>query len=401
MNKISIVSTGLGNKNLLTAEGLKAIENSDTIIGAEKLIKEFGDGKETIVLKGNLDYIGDFIKENYEKRSIAVLVTGDAGLYSLAQSIKKRLDEDIPCEIIPGVGSLQYLCGKAGIGYENLKIVSLHGKKGSILPYVSYNKTLFVITGGEIKAHDVIKELCDNGLGDVRICAGENMSHEDERILKGNAKELLGCEFKDLTSLIIENDNYVDSYTPLLDSDFVRSKVPMTKEETRWITVSKMNIHPQDVIYDIGAGTGSVTIEMARKANEGMVYGIERNPEGVSLINDNKAKLGAFNVKVIEGLAPECLSHLPKPDKVFIGGSCGNMREIIEAVLEKNPQVKVVINTVTLESLNDSLSALKDLNFNMDIINMNVSRAYSLGGYNLMKANNPIYIISGEKNYED
>lgn len=400
MNKISIISTGLGNRDLLTAEGKKVIEKSEILIGAEKLLREFENNKETIVLKGNLDYISDFIKDNYRKKSIAILVTGDAGLYSLAQSIKKRLDEDIPYEIIPGVGSLQYLCGKAGIGYENIKIVSLHGKKGLILPQVSYNKTVFAITGGKIKAHDVIKELCDGGLGHVRICAGENMSHEDERILKGTAKELEGYRFKDLTSLIIENENYINSYRPLFDNDFVRSKVPMTKEETRWVTVSKMNISPQDIVYDIGAGTGSVTMEMARKANEGMVYAIERNPEGVNLINENKIKLGAFNVKIIEGLAPQCLSDLPMPDKVFIGGSCGNMREIIESVLEKNPIVKVVINTVTLESLNDSISTLKDLNFNMDIINMNVSRAHSIGGYSLMKANNPIYIISGEKNYE-
>lgn len=116
MSKVSIVSTGLGNKDLLTTEGKKAIENSQVIIGAEKLLKEFGNRKETIVLKGNLDYISNFIKENYEKKSIAVLVTGDAGLYSLAQSVKKRIPKDIPCEIIPGIGSLQYLCGKAGIG---------------------------------------------------------------------------------------------------------------------------------------------------------------------------------------------------------------------------------------------------------------------------------------------
>lgn len=401
MSKVSIVSTGLGNKDLLTTEGKKAIENSQVVIGAEKLLKEFGDRKETIVLKGNLDYISDFIKENYEKKSIAVLVTGDAGLYSLAQSVKKRIPKDIPCEIIPGIGSLQYLCGKAGIGYENIKIVSFHGKKGSILPYAAYNRTLFAITGGEVKAHDVIKELCDGGLGHVKICAGENMSHEDERILKGTAEELVCCEFKDLTSLVIENETYVNSYIPLFDNDFVRSKVPMTKEEIRWVTVSKMNIKPQDVIYDIGAGTGSVTIEMARKANEGLVYAVERKPEGVSLINKNKAKLGAFNVKVIEGLAPGCISDLPKPDKVFIGGSCGNMREIIETVLKKNPKVKVMINTITLESLSESISTLKELNFDMEIVNMNVSRAHSVGGYNLMKANNPIYIISGEKNYED
>ena len=176
----------------------------------------------------------------------------------------------------------------------------------------------------------------------------------------------------------------------------------MTKSEVRAVTLAKLRLTRNAVCWDVGAGTGSVSIEMAEAAENGEVFAVEKKADACALIEQNKRHLGVSNVTVIEGTAPETLSELPAPTHVFIGGSGGNLKEIIEAALSKNPRVRIVLNTVTAETFAEATAAIKALPLrNEEIVELNVSRGRKVGGYHLMTAQNPVYIISCEGAGED
>ncbi len=192
-------------------------------------------------------------------------------------------------------------------------------------------------------------------------------------------------------------------YPPLglEDEEFLRNTecktVPMTKQEVRAVAMSKLRVEADSCVYDVGAGTGSVTIESALLAREGQVFAIEKNPQAVSQLHQNIQHFGLGNVQVIEGVAPQAMQELPAPDRVFIGGSSGNIEHILRLCLEKNPQVRMVVTAITLETIADILSAVKSIreegiNLELDISQISASRAKTAGQLHLMMGQNPVYI---------
>lgn len=195
----------------------------------------------------------------------------------------------------------------------------------------------------------------------------------------------------------MENENYRQQSAThgIRDEEFLRDKVPMTKEEVRTVSLSKLRLFENSVCYDIGAGTGSVAIEMALRAYKGKVYAIEKKELAVELLKKNKEQFQADNLEIIEGLAPEAMKALEAPTHAFIGGSSGNMKEIMELLLEKNSKVRIVINCIALESVSEALECLKTLPVtDTEIVQMTVSKSKTVGRYHMMMGENPIYIIS-------
>jgi precorrin-6Y C5,15-methyltransferase (decarboxylating) len=264
------------------------------------------------------------------------------------------------------------------------------------VPKVAYNKKVFALTGGANSVQDVCRTLCRYGLGDVNVSVGERLSYSDERITSGKAVELQDMCFNELSVMYIENSSVVNPHTPLYDSDFIRGDIPMTKEEIRWLSISKLGISPQDIVYDIGAGTGSVSVEMARKAFDGFVYAIETKEEACDLIRKNITRHSAFNIEVIHGQAPDALEGLPAPGKAFIGGSSGNMDGILEKLIFLNPDIKIVVNAITLQTLNQAIAGFEKYGLTCtDIICVNIARSKKTGVYDMMMAQNPVFIITG------
>ena len=200
----------------------------------------------------------------------------------------------------------------------------------------------------------------------------------------------------DLTAVLIENERPEMVITHGLEDEcFLRDKVPMTKSEVRSISLSKLELCRDSVVYDVGAGTGSVSIEMALQASEGYVYAIEKKSEAVELIRKNQKKFGVSNLEVISGLAPEALEDLPVPTHAFIGGSSGNLEQIMELLLHKNPRIRIVINAIALETVAEALSCVKKLPVERtDIVTVSVGKSKELGHYHMMMGQNPVYVIS-------
>ncbi len=180
------------------------------------------------------------------------------------------------------------------------------------------------------------------------------------------------------------------------DEWFIRGEIPMTKSEVQAVSVSKLELCRDNIVYDIGAGTGSVSVEAALKVPEGHVYAFEQKEEGCALIRANAEKAGVKNLTVVPGKAPESLYGYPAPDRVFLGGSSGNMEEILDLVTELNPAVQLVINVIALESLSQAMEWFRKKGWEPEVVCMQVSRAAKRGPYHMMQAQNPIYVLTAQ-----
>ena len=196
--------------------------------------------------------------------------------------------------------------------------------------------------------------------------------------------------------MYIENPDAVRRHRHgIPDEEFIRGDVPMTKSEVRTISMAKLDLPADAIVYDIGAGTGSVSVECALAAYDGQVYAIEKEADAAELIRQNKVKFGCENLQVIEGLAPDALEDLPIPTHAFIGGSSGNLQEILAVLLRKNPDVRIVVNAVTVETMTEAAECAKYFGFTeYETVSVNIARSRKLGRYHMMTAQNPVSVIT-------
>ncbi len=402
MKNVSIIGIGIGNLDFTHKKSMDLISNSDCLIGAKRMLSDFIHLNKDTFESSKAEDIYKYISKDNAHKSFGVLVSGDTGFYSLSKKLTEILkqDEDITVENIPAIGSLQYFCSKLNLSWDSIKFVSAHGRNLNIISSIMFNKKTFMLTGGELKPKNICKLLVDKGLGNLKVSVGENLSYYNERIIEDNASVIANMDFDSLAVMIVHNDDAIgadEGLRSIGDDEFVTGHAPMTKSEVRTISIGKLNLKYDSVVYDIGAGTGSVSIETALKLRDGTLYAIEKNKDAADLIKENIKKFKTYNIETVEGTAPEMLNNLPKPDSAFIGGSSGNMDEIIDCLLKKNPFVNIVINTITLQSLNEALEAMEKYKFeDVEIVNVSVSKSKKIGRYDMMMGQNPIYIISGK-----
>jgi precorrin-6Y C5,15-methyltransferase (decarboxylating) len=251
------------------------------------------------------------------------------------------------------------------------------------------------LLGGTDGAKNALQRLCTAGFDHLTVHIGEKLGYADEKISSGSAQELIEYEYDPLSVMLIENPDSAGFVVThgLEDDAFERDEVPMTKAEIRSISLSKLRLPQGAVAYDVGSGSGSVSVEMAMQAFRGTVYAIEMKDNAVALTQKNKEKFSLMNLEVIHGKAPEALNDLPAPTHAFIGGSSGSMKGIIDCLLKKNPHVRIVINAVTLETVSELTELSKAFDY-CDIAEVSVAKPRVLGRYRLMTAHNPVYIFT-------
>lgn len=400
MKKVSIIGLGIGDLSYMHNKATKTIELCECLIGAKRMLKDFLDLNKQTYESSNAESICNYIAQG-NCETYGILVSGDCGFYSLSKSIAKLLGtyKDIQLENIPAISSLQYFASRLNLSWDSIKYVSAHGRSLNIVSNVVFNEKLFILTSIDFGPDNICKILGNKGLGHLRVSVGENLSYVDERIIEEEANVIAEMKFEGIAVMIVHNDDYIsmdEAYRSIRDDEFVTGKAPMTKSEVRTVSIGKLNLKSDHTVYDIGAGTGSVSVEAALKLNNGILYAIEKDEEAVDLIKKNIEKFKAYNIEVIRGTAPESLINLPRPDACFLGGSNGNIDEIIGSILKKNPNVNVVINTITLQSLNEAINCIEKYKFkDVEIVSVAVARSKKMGRYDLMIGQNPIYIISG------
>jgi len=405
-NKLYIVGIGPGHKDLVCPAVGKIIEQGDIIIGGRRNLQLFSHlKKEKLVIGNNLEDIYGYIEKNIESKVITVLVSGDPGIYSIMEYLKSRLN-GYDLVVLPGISSMQYLCAKMNISWNDAEIVSLHGREQEdLISIIRNNKKVILFTGGISSPQGIAKEFIKNDLSEVKITVGENLSYQKERIISGKPEDIIKLEFENLSIMLVQNEkiniepNNVWKYsTPgIPDEMFIRGEIPMTKEEVRAVTISKLRLKEEHIVFDIGAGTGSVSIECGLQCRKGQIYAIEKEEEAIELIKQNVKKFCLDNIQVIEGEAPTILKKMPLPDRIFIGGTCGKFEGMLEWILGMGKMVRVVVNAIAIESVYETIKGFEGKGFtDIDVTSVSVSRGKVAGGKHLMQAFNTIYIISAE-----
>jgi len=394
--QVTVIGIGPGSTEAMTLEVRTAIAQADCIIGAKRMVEAVARPGQALYSAIAPEKIAAQIEAHPEHRYFVVAMSGDSGFYSGTKKLLPLLGKH-EVKVLPGLSSLSYLCARLGTSYEDVIPVSVHGREHDILPDVRAHARVFALVGGENGMGLLCQQLTAGGLGHVRVSVGERLSYPDERVSVGTASELAERQFESLSVALIENpapDAVVTHGLP--DEVFVRAeKIPMTKSEVRAVCLSKLRLTERAVCWDVGAGTGSVAIEMALQARKGRVYAIERTPAAVELMRENCANLSVENLEIISGTAPEACKVLPGPSHAFIGGSAGNMQEIIALLLEKNPAVRIVATAITLESIAELTACMKRFAFReTEVVSMSVARDKKAGPYHLMTGQNPIYIFT-------
>ncbi len=396
--EVFIAGIGPGSEALQTQEVRAAIERADCLIGARRMLDAVARPQQLTIDAIAPEAIASHIAQHPECGVFCVVMSGDTGFYS---GTKKLLPLLKACrvQVLPGLSSMSYLCARLGVSYEDAVPVSLHGRDFDIAREVRRRRKVFTLVGGDGGMQALCERLTQAGLGHVRIAVGERLSYPDEAITRGTAQELRSHTFDKLSAALIENDTPGEIVTPgLPDEAFLRELepgklVPMTKSEVRSICLSKLRLTPNAVCWDVGAGTGSVSIEMARLCADGTVYAIEKSERALALLEQNKEAFSASNMQIIPGPAPEACRDLPAPTHAFLGGTSGSVRDILALLLEKNPHVCIVATAVTLESVSALSACMEDFEA-AECVSVQVSKAAALGRYHLMQAQNPVYIFT-------
>lgn len=408
--RITLAGIGMGNPDCLTKEVERAIAEADILLGADRMITGYQPKIEKMPYYTSeqiIPYLEKMSKGTIGRDDIktVILFSGDTGFYSGCQKLYDallravndgRLQADVT--VMPGISSVAYLAACMGENYQDAVICSMHGKElPDLAKKIRKGKRLFLLMSGLKDVHKLGKLLLNAGLTECTVTAGYQLSYPEQRIMELRPEECMQLQEDGLYICCIKNP---DPERKTLthgrkDGEFIRDKVPMTKEEVREVSICKLKLYEGAVVYDIGSGTGSVAAEIAGLSDEIKVFAVEYKEEAVSLIAQNKEKFGLDNIEIVSGKAPDGLEELPVPTHAFIGGSSGRMKEILSALYQKNSQMRVVINAISMETICEMKEVLSAFPIqNEDVVQIQASRAKRVGTYHLMQAENPVWICS-------
>ncbi len=395
---VTLIGMGSGQPENLTLQGLAALRQADLILGARRLLAVLPAGcTENRAAAYRPDEVAELLQTSGAENA-ALVYSGDTGFYSGASSMMEKLEAlGVRARVLPGLSSIQLLAAALGRPWQGWNLVSAHGRTCDPVAECMQGRPTFFLTGGSEDPATLCAQLEAEGFGDVQGVVGQCLGTPEEKLFRGSVKELAAGRFNSLSVLLVEAVEGLPRRAPgLPDEAFERGDVPMTKQEVRAAVLAKLAVRPEDILWDVGAGTGSVSVELALAAPRGRVYAVECRPEGCALIKANREKFRTRNLVLVEGLAPDALSDLPAPDAVFIGGSKGSLAAIVDAALDKNPDARICVSAIALETLSAAVAALTAKGRTVQVSQIAVSRAKAVGGLHLMMAQNPIYLITGE-----
>lgn len=393
MQTVTLIGMG-ASADTLTAEARQALGRAELVAGAQRLLDALPAG----VTAERVPAVrpADILAAVAGAQNAAVLYSGDTGFYSGAAGLLARLKEaGIPARVLPGLSSVQMLAAALGRAWQDWKLVSAHGRPCDPVAAVCGGRPAFFLTGtGESGPAALCAQLAAAGLGALPVTVGENLGLASRRIFAGTAAGAAGERFGPLAVLLAEPAFRLPARTPgWPDETFVRAEgVPMTKRAVRAQVLAQLALCPGETVWDVGAGTGSVSLEMAYANGGAPVWAVERLPEACAVLEANRRRLGGWNVRPVSGEAPAALAGLPAPDVVFIGGTRGRLGPILDAALAANPAARICLTAIALETLAAALDACAARGLEAEITQ--IAAAHAAGRPHLLRAANPVFLIT-------
>lgn len=393
--KITLLGTGSGDTPTLTLAAEQALLDAGCIIGARRLLTQLPERcTSNRVAATKPQDILQALEQNRDT-SCVVAYSGDSGFYSGCRSLLPLLAGK-PVTVLPGISSVQMLAASLGRPWQNWNLVSAHGVSCDAVAAVMQGRPAFFLTGGTLGPAALCTQLVQAGLESLPVTVGEDLGTPEEKVTACTAAECAKNSFSPLSVMLAEAAPVGPRRTPgWPDSWFIRDQVPMTKQMVRAAVLAALAPAQDATVWDVGAGTGSVSVELAAAADRGRVFAVECVPQAWDLIKANRQKFAAWNLRLVQGTAPDALAGLPAPDAVFIGGTKGGMQAIVDAVLEKNPAARLCMTAIALESVSAAMQALQAHGITPQVSQLAMSTTKAAGKVHMLMAQNPIFIITG------
>lgn len=408
---VTVVGIGDDGCASLSSRAISAVSRADVLVGGERHLEFFPQFRgERIPIKGGLSQVLERVERLSEEHNVCILASGDPLFFGIGALVVKRLGAE-HVEILPGLSSVQWAFARTGIAWDDAAFLSVHGRspEGLVTRLRRLAKAA-VLTDGENSPRALAARLIEHGDTAWRAWVCEHLAGPGERVRAfdgpGALASLAACDnIAPLNVLLLVRADPAwrpPPSIPYLHEDAFAKRMPknglITKREVRLLSLASMGLRPDAVVWDIGAGSGSVSIEAALLCPSGRVYAIEVDPESVEICRENVRAHGVDNVRVVAGRAPEALADLEAPDAVFVGGSKGSMEEIIAAALDRlRPGGRLVVNAITMENVAEAYRALRARGVEPEVTLLSVSRGVPLARYTRYEALSPIHVFAATK----
>jgi precorrin-6Y C5,15-methyltransferase (decarboxylating) len=404
---VFVIGIGDDGCKSLTSRAIDAVARARVLVGGERHLAFFPEfSGERIAIKGGLSQLMDRVAALSDEHTVCVLASGDPMFFGIGARVVARCGAE-HVEVIPQPSSIAWAFARAGIPSDDATVISLHARpREGLLTRLKRLSKVALFTDEENSPARLAAYLLEHREDRWTAWVGENLAGPGERTRTFALTELAECrDVSPLNVMILVRTDPAFRPPPVLSflpEDAFAKRMPkkglITKREVRVLSLSMLGIRSDSVVWDIGAGSGSVAIEAALLASSGRVYAIEVDPEGVAICRDNVKVHAVDNVRVVAGRAPDALADLEPPDAVFIGGSTGSLDEIIDAAWAKlKPGGRIVANAITLENAGEAYQAFRRRGLVPEVTLLQVSRAEPLAHYMRYEALNPIQIFAVEK----
>jgi precorrin-6Y C5,15-methyltransferase (decarboxylating) len=406
-DKVSIIGIAPEGVSSLRPEARRLVDQADLVFGGSRLLDMFPSlAGEKITISKHLTRVTDTIKSNLGRKRIVVLASGDPSFYGIASYLAAKLGRDAVA-VLPNVSAMQIAFARIKESWEDAALVSVHGRPiEDIVDTVRSNRKIGIFTDDEHTPGEIARVLLENGVDGYRAYVCQNLGEKDEKVIKTDLPGLRERNFAPLNTVILLKDQPKGPMGPsrlrylgIPDEEFQQRRPKgglITKQEIRAVSLVRMRLGDESILWDIGAGSGAVSIEASFLIRKGRIYAIEKNDADVAIIKKNIRKFQASNVTVVPAFAPDGLDKLPAPTTVFIGGSGGRMEEILDLVCHRlKPGGRIVINIVALENLAAVVKALRTRGFTPDVTLVNAARSTNVMELTRLEALNPVFVVTG------
>lgn len=408
--RAKIVIVGIGDDGLegLTDAARRTVLGADLILGAPATLKLIGEtpGRK-VPLEPEMPAVLRQAREALEARAPVLVSGGDPLFYGVARYLCDRLGKD-QFEVVPHVSSMQLAFARVKESWEDAYLADLAGRPlEAIVDRIRTAETVGLFSSDDHPPRQIAQALLDRGIDYFRVYVCENLGSPDERVTQAELADLVGMEFAPLNILIlVRKPNRPDRAAGASrfrlfgnpDDAFAQSQPKrglITQTEVRAIALAQLDVRPTSVVWDIGAGSGSVAIEAAQLAHLGVVYAIEPEPGDLALIQANAETFGVPNVRPIAGRAPEALADLPDPDAVFVGGTGRHVEEVLRASYARLvPGGRLAVNVATIDGLAAAHRTLKDLAGEVRLWNVSIARGIEQMDRVRFQAVNPTFLLA-------
>jgi len=403
---IHVVGVGPEGPASLTPRALAIVEKAEVLAGGQRLLEAFsGVAAERVKIAAKVDETLATLAAARGTRRTVVLATGDPNYFGITRALLRHVPAD-DLEIVPNVSALQLAFAAARVPWDDAEFVSVHGRSmDGLVGAVRGRSKVCLFTDEHNSPAAVARALLDAGLGDYRAVLCEDLGGPAESIRRLTLTELSTVKAHPLNTLVLlgpeagSTQAGSPAWAPGLPEDAFDQRKPkvglITKREVRVLSLARLSLRPDSVVWDIGAGSGSVSIEAAGLAPQGRVFAVEKNAEDIEIVRANVERFRVAHVTVVHARAPEGLDRLPDPDAVFIGGSGGELDEILATAARRlRPGGRIVVNAITLDTLHGAVSACRRLALEHEAILVSVARSRPLLGMMSFEALNPVYIVT-------